>query len=233
MSALLVSTWKVLQLLPIPMSTVHNKDKSRLFGLVSNTDSSPNDVIEQNLVLQNKPNIHPERSDWPTWKVMRGPILGRERCVLFIVGGTWNFEKVTTDSTKDKVRMENLSPTMCVAENSLNPEAVRACVPQDSISRTVYALASQHLPLAILDHCLRVWVYAPAFGEHGGPSPSRFPLLSATCILHDLGATPAFAKLDSHRLQPRLRVQTQQHLPYEQPATLSSPMAILKKSGAQ
>ncbi|KAJ3785828.1 hypothetical protein GGU10DRAFT_268423 [Lentinula aff. detonsa] len=88
-----------------------------------------------------------------------------------------------------------------VAENSLNPETVSACVPQDSISRTAYALASQHLPPAILNHCLRVWVYARALGEHEGLSSSRFPLLFAACILHDIGATPAFAKLDSEELQ--------------------------------
>ncbi|KAJ3755357.1 hypothetical protein EV360DRAFT_49857 [Lentinula raphanica] len=75
------------------------------------------------------------------------------------------------------------------------------CVPADPISRAAYALASQHLHPAILNHSLRVWIYARAYIEHeyqdeSSPRPS-LPLLFTACILHDLGTTPAFSHIDS------------------------------------
>ncbi|KAJ3713947.1 hypothetical protein C8R42DRAFT_287102 [Lentinula raphanica] len=79
------------------------------------------------------------------------------------------------------------------------------CVPEDPISHAAYALASQHLHPAILNHSLRVWIYARAYAEHeheheyeGSSRPTLpFPLLFTACILHDLGTTPAFSHIDS------------------------------------
>lgn len=86
-----------------------------------------------------------------------------------------------------------------------NPSQIPDCVPSDPISRSAYTLAHTHLPLAILNHSLRVWIYAQILNEHSDTnlkiSSDRLPLLFTACMIHDIGATPAFANLDSNKLQ--------------------------------
>lgn len=85
-----------------------------------------------------------------------------------------------------------------------NSSGIPDCVPSDPISQQAYALAHKHLPLAILNHSLRVWIYAQMLSELSDTKKiplSRIPLLFTACLLHDIGATPAFANLDSNELQ--------------------------------
>ncbi|KAJ4471952.1 hypothetical protein J3R30DRAFT_3299238, partial [Lentinula aciculospora] len=80
-------------------------------------------------------------------------------------------------------------------------ELVPDCVPQDSISRSAFTLAQKIFSPAILNHCLRVWIYARTFSEYEKLRLARLPLSFTACILHDIGATPAFSNLDSDILQ--------------------------------
>ncbi|KAE9401372.1 hypothetical protein BT96DRAFT_918841 [Gymnopus androsaceus JB14] len=84
-----------------------------------------------------------------------------------------------------------------------NPSAIPDCVPSDPISQSAYALAHKHLPPAILNHCLRVWIYAQILNEHSERKilPNRLSLLFTACMIHDIGATPAFANLNANKLQ--------------------------------
>lgn len=95
---------------------------------------------------------------------------------------------------------------MCTTSGSFtgpegNPSQIPDCVPSDPISRSAYTLAHSHLPHAILNHSLRVWIYAQILNEHSEFSSSRLPLLFTACMIHDIGATPAFANLDLNELQ--------------------------------
>lgn len=49
--------------------------------------------------------------------------------------------------------------------------------------RAAYNLAKQHMPEAILNHCIRVYLYAAS------TSASDQTLLFISCILHDIGST--------------------------------------------
>ncbi|KAK5119415.1 hypothetical protein LTR85_007515 [Meristemomyces frigidus] len=65
------------------------------------------------------------------------------------------------------------------------------CVPTDNISRLAYAYASTALHPAILNHSLRVFLYAKALADREislwSSAPDRIALLFAACIYHDIG----------------------------------------------
>ncbi|KAJ3909662.1 hypothetical protein F5879DRAFT_10034 [Lentinula edodes] len=92
---------------------------------------------------------------------------------------------------------------MCPNPNLVDndPETLAHFVPLDPVSRRAYALSCKHLPPAISNHSLRVWIYAATLSGLEKLSSSRLPLLFTACILHDIGATPAFSNLDSEKLQ--------------------------------
>ncbi|KAE9403026.1 hypothetical protein BT96DRAFT_1017258 [Gymnopus androsaceus JB14] len=96
---------------------------------------------------------------------------------------------------------------MCCATSTEGPEdnlsEVPDCIPSDPISQSAYTLAHKHLPHAILNHSLRVWIYAQILNEHSEKkiASNRLPLLFTACMIHDIGATPLFANLDSDELQ--------------------------------
>ena len=68
-------------------------------------------------------------------------------------------------------------------------------IPIDPISVAAYTYASQHLHPLILNHSLRVYLYAKALGEREKSSwtssPARLALLFTACIFHDIGTTAA------------------------------------------
>lgn len=69
------------------------------------------------------------------------------------------------------------------------------CVPHDELSVSAYKLAQSNLPLSILNHSLRVYLYAKFIADYEKSSwanPDRLPLLFVACILHDIGCTPRF-----------------------------------------
>ena len=69
------------------------------------------------------------------------------------------------------------------------------CVPADEISITAYKLAQSSLPLPILNHSLRVYLYSKwiaAREQSSWSQPDRLPLLFVACILHDVGCAARF-----------------------------------------
>lgn len=75
------------------------------------------------------------------------------------------------------------------------------CVPKDTMSSSAFQLAHANLSLAILNHSLRVFIYAARLAsqqqasiyDHGNEShPGKHALLFITCILHDIGCASHF-----------------------------------------
>ncbi|KAF2734998.1 hypothetical protein EJ04DRAFT_576537 [Polyplosphaeria fusca] len=68
-------------------------------------------------------------------------------------------------------------------------------IPQTPISQAAYNLASTTLPPPILNHSIRVYLYASHLARHSSsPYASGLPqdLLFTACLLHDIGATPRY-----------------------------------------
>ncbi len=58
-----------------------------------------------------------------------------------------------------------------------------------------FHLAQSELPPAILNHSIRVFLYANFLASHEGSvwaADDKFDLLFVACILHDIGATDRF-----------------------------------------
>jgi hypothetical protein len=75
---------------------------------------------------------------------------------------------------------------------SLNPASPPDIVPKDSLSISAYSLAARLLHAPLLNHSIRVYLYAKHLAslEHSTYlSSSRLPLLFTACILHDIGTT--------------------------------------------
>ena len=77
-----------------------------------------------------------------------------------------------------------------------NPSAsIPDFVPSDSVSQSAYQYASQTLHPDILNHSIRVYLYAKAVSDREDSflkeDSGRLPPLFAACILHDLGSTSA------------------------------------------
>ena len=72
------------------------------------------------------------------------------------------------------------------------PTTVPDCIPTDSLSQSAYTYAFQQLQPTILNHSIRVYLYAKAISDREQDSwaaTGRLPHLFAACILHDLGST--------------------------------------------
>ena len=72
------------------------------------------------------------------------------------------------------------------------PRTIPDCIPLDPLSQAAYQYASQHLQPTILNHSIRVYLYAKAISdrEHDSWETSgRLSLLFAACMLHDLGTS--------------------------------------------
>jgi hypothetical protein len=68
-------------------------------------------------------------------------------------------------------------------------------VPKDNLSTGAFDLAQSVLPQTVLNHSLRVYLYADWLAQHENPipiDPSKRALLFVTCILHDIGCTERF-----------------------------------------
>ena len=67
-------------------------------------------------------------------------------------------------------------------------------VPTDALSQSAYRYAAQHLQPTILNHSIRVYLYAKALSDREQNcwvTTDRIPLLFTACILHDIGTTTA------------------------------------------
>jgi hypothetical protein len=63
-------------------------------------------------------------------------------------------------------------------------------VPIDTVSQSAFTYASKHLQPAILNHSMRVFLYAQAIAtRENSPwnSVTKLPLFFSACILHDIG----------------------------------------------
>lgn len=79
-------------------------------------------------------------------------------------------------------------------ENAADPASIPDCVPTDDISKFTYGYASGALHPVILNHSLRVYLFAKALAEReqsAWASPARLPLLFAACMYHDVGTCSA------------------------------------------
>ncbi|KIW00211.1 uncharacterized protein PV09_08251 [Verruconis gallopava] len=79
-------------------------------------------------------------------------------------------------------------------EDTTQPPVYDKFVPEDAISRSAYAYASQHLHPAVLTHSLRVYCLAAQLATK---QPSKYasekhqPLLFTACVFHDVGTAAA------------------------------------------
>ena len=70
--------------------------------------------------------------------------------------------------------------------------AIPDCVPYEDLSQAAYKYAASHLHPIILNHSIRVFLYAKAIAEREGSSwinTGRIPFLFTACTCHDLGTT--------------------------------------------
>lgn len=73
---------------------------------------------------------------------------------------------------------------------------VNTIVPQTPISKSAYEHAASLLEPAILNHSLRVYLYAAALARHSSPvystDPTKQDLLFTACLFHDMGTTATY-----------------------------------------
>ena len=70
------------------------------------------------------------------------------------------------------------------------PQSVPDEIPSDAVSQAAFKHAAQHLAPTILNHSIRVFLFAKAIADRERSewtSSERLPLLSTACILHDIG----------------------------------------------
>jgi HD superfamily phosphohydrolase YqeK len=69
-------------------------------------------------------------------------------------------------------------------------------VPKTQISQAAYAHASSLLAPSILNHSIRVYLYATTLAQHTNSSygldPVKHSLLFTTCLFHDIGTTDTY-----------------------------------------
>lgn len=77
--------------------------------------------------------------------------------------------------------------------NSINPGSV---VPETQISRSAYAHASSLLAPSILNHSIRVYLYATVLAKHTNSTyisdALKHDLLFIACLFHDIGTTATY-----------------------------------------
>lgn len=91
--------------------------------------------------------------------------------------------------------VDTVSAESSTSTSETTPDLPPNCVPQDTLSLGAFELARSSLPLAILNHSIRVYLYAKWIAEHERSpwaADDRLPLLFVACILHDVGCTSRF-----------------------------------------
>jgi hypothetical protein len=83
---------------------------------------------------------------------------------------------------------ENARPS---STPSNNPSTPPSCVPDDPRAKAAYTLAATKLNTDLLNHSLRVFLYAKSAAAKESSvwasDPEKLPLLFVSCILHDIG----------------------------------------------
>ena len=94
----------------------------------------------------------------------------------------------------------NMCPPSDLASANRNPSPPRpdivAVLRQSQICESAYKHAASLLAPAILNHSIRVYLYAKALAEHTSSAyatdPSKQDLLFTACLFHDIGTTSAY-----------------------------------------
>ncbi|KAK2758006.1 hypothetical protein FQN54_004412 [Arachnomyces sp. PD_36] len=77
-----------------------------------------------------------------------------------------------------------------------DPTSIPSCVPSDPRAQSAYTLAATKLPVDILNHSVRVYLYAKwVASKSSSPwasDPGKLPLLFVSCVLHDIGCAPEY-----------------------------------------
>lgn len=97
------------------------------------------------------------------------------------------------------VTSEKMCPPSDLATTSQTHEShldIDSIVPQTSLSQAAYEQAASVLHPAILNHSIRVYLYAKALAEQTSSSyssdASKHDLLFTACLFHDIGTTPDY-----------------------------------------
>lgn len=69
--------------------------------------------------------------------------------------------------------------------------------PDTQAARAAREIAATYYSQALLNHCVRSWLWSEAFAAHEGRSPVDGELLYVSAMLHDIGLVEAF---DNHTL---------------------------------
>jgi len=82
------------------------------------------------------------------------------------------------------------------SQSRTKPIDATKVVPSTMISETAYAYASSLLAPSILNHSIRVYLYAKALAEHTNTiyrsDPAKHDLLFTACLFHDIGTTDTY-----------------------------------------
>lgn len=78
-------------------------------------------------------------------------------------------------------------------------------IPHTDVSMTAYAHASSILSPPILNHSIRVYLYAKALADHTGSiyssDPAKHDLLFTACLFHDIGTTEMYDGLQRFEVE--------------------------------
>jgi HD superfamily phosphohydrolase YqeK len=90
----------------------------------------------------------------------------------------------------------DLAITTSHSASSRTPLDIESIIPQTSVSTGAYAHAASLLHPSILNHSIRVYLYAKALALHTSSKYStdisQHDLLFTACIFHDIGTTPKY-----------------------------------------
>jgi HD superfamily phosphohydrolase YqeK len=90
----------------------------------------------------------------------------------------------------------DLATTTSRSAPSLIPLNMESMIPQTEVSTAAYAHAASLLHPSILNHSIRVYLYAKALASHTASkystNTSQHDLLFTACIFHDIGTTPTY-----------------------------------------
>jgi HD superfamily phosphohydrolase YqeK len=87
-------------------------------------------------------------------------------------------------------------PSSIAPTTSSKPIDTTAVIPETQICQSAYAHASSLLAPSILNHSIRVYLYATALAKHTNSiyfsDPTKHDLLFIACLFHDIGTTDTY-----------------------------------------
>ncbi|KAH7068826.1 hypothetical protein BKA63DRAFT_96146 [Paraphoma chrysanthemicola] len=84
----------------------------------------------------------------------------------------------------------------CPSSKHTQPVKLLSVIPETHISQAAYTHASSLLAPSVLNHSIRVYLYATALAKHEKSSyisdPAKHDLLFTACLFHDIGTTSTY-----------------------------------------